>query len=495
MTATTPTAEPAIPEPAVEPTLKKKVIRGSVQTLLFYGSSQALRLASNLVLTRLLTDGPEAFAAMALCFVWLEGIELFSDVGIRPAIVQSKHGDDQTFLDTAWTIQVARGLAIWLVTLLLTPVLVWTYGKYPETAAMMPVIGLAAVVSGFYSTKVFTAMRAMRPLQAAAVQLGGQVATTATMIGVAWATGSVWALVAGALVNPLVQVLIGHFALPGPVNRFRFVKEHARALFRYGRWVFVSTMFTFLARQTDRLVLPALISKYAFGVYNIALVGLAMCVEVVSHVVEWVAFPAFARKHNAGEPVGDVFQRVTLILQLGAGAMVAGLIAGGPALVEFLYDDRYVAAGWMLRLLGFGAWFTVLESCCASLLKAVAANQWMAAGHGTKFGVQLVAMPLGYWLGGLDGALGAIVVADVARFLVASWGIERLGYAFVWRSVGLTALLVASVGLGLWEEAHLDRHLPAFVRAALIGGAAALPWVAAAGVVLLRARRLARRAE
>ena len=92
--------------------LNARFMRSSVFTLGGYGLGQALRLLSNLLLTRLLF--PEAFGMMALVAVIMQGLAMFSDVGVSPAIMRSSRGDDQRFLDTAWTIQVIRGGVLWL---------------------------------------------------------------------------------------------------------------------------------------------------------------------------------------------------------------------------------------------------------------------------------------------------------------------------------------------------------------------------------------------
>ena len=76
--------------------------------------SQLLRLASNLLLTRFLL--PEAFGLMAVITTLLM---LFSDIGSGTVIVQSRRGDDKTYLQTAWTLQVIRGIALWLVSILI----------------------------------------------------------------------------------------------------------------------------------------------------------------------------------------------------------------------------------------------------------------------------------------------------------------------------------------------------------------------------------------
>jgi len=82
------------------------VQRGSVVSLGSYVLTQVLRLGSNLILTRLLFQ--EVFGLTALIQVVLVGLHLFSDVGIGPSIVQNEKGAKPEFLDTAFTVQLAK---------------------------------------------------------------------------------------------------------------------------------------------------------------------------------------------------------------------------------------------------------------------------------------------------------------------------------------------------------------------------------------------------
>ena len=85
--------------------LLARVLRSASWVMFGYGGSQALRLAANLILARLLF--PEAFGLMALINVIIMGLALFSDTGINAAITQSARGDDPDFLDTAFSIPLS----------------------------------------------------------------------------------------------------------------------------------------------------------------------------------------------------------------------------------------------------------------------------------------------------------------------------------------------------------------------------------------------------
>jgi O-antigen/teichoic acid export membrane protein len=136
--------------------LMGRALRGSALTAGSFVIAQGLRLASNLVLTRLLF--PEAFGLMALVSVVLVGLQMFSDTGVGPAISRSPRGDDPVFLDTAWTINVLRGGLLWLLAAALSVPLAALW-QAPELRQLLPVAGLTLLIAGFNPTRIDTANR------------------------------------------------------------------------------------------------------------------------------------------------------------------------------------------------------------------------------------------------------------------------------------------------------------------------------------------------
>src|SRR4051812_6014984 len=66
--------------------------------------SQVIRLATNIVLTKLLF--PDAFGLMSVVNIMITALGLFSDIGVARSIVQSPRGEEPAMLDTAWTVQI-----------------------------------------------------------------------------------------------------------------------------------------------------------------------------------------------------------------------------------------------------------------------------------------------------------------------------------------------------------------------------------------------------
>src|SRR5688572_13860724 len=105
---TPPAAETAQPRRS----LRQLAIRATVWTIAATYAGQALRLASNLILTRLLF--PEAFGVMAILLLILQSLNLFSDIGIQQSLILHPLGVERRFCNTAWTLQIVRGVCLWL---------------------------------------------------------------------------------------------------------------------------------------------------------------------------------------------------------------------------------------------------------------------------------------------------------------------------------------------------------------------------------------------
>ena len=64
--------------------------------------------------------------------------------------------------------------------------------------------------------------------------------------------------------------MISFCIIPDLRPRFVLDKECVHSLLHFGKWILVGTVLTFLATQSDRLILGKLISLEALGVYGVA---------------------------------------------------------------------------------------------------------------------------------------------------------------------------------------------------------------------------------
>lgn len=438
--------------------LKKLAIRGAVWTIVSYGASQVMRFGSNLILTRLLV--PELFGLMALVTTFIVGLNLFSDIGAGPSIIQNKRGDDPDFLNTAWTLQVMRGFVLWVCCLIIA----WPISQFyrdPRLLWLIPLVGASTIISGFSSTAVFSLNRHMDIGKLTIFQFTTQALSIVVTIVWAFFSPTIWALVGGQLSSSLIRMVWSHFLIPGKRNRFAWDKDALQDLFTFGRWIFISTAMTFLAGQADRLILGRLLSFQMLGVYTVAFTLSDMPRQIVGAINSKVLFAATSKLVSLPRETfrAKILGKRKLIIAVLALAL-AVLITVGDLLILALYDDRYAQAGWMLPILGLGLWPRLLSQTIDPSLLALGKPFYVATGNFLKFVFMIIGLPLGFYLGQVQGAIIVIALNDIPYYAAVTYGLWREGMSCVWQDLQATGLFLAALALLLFGRHLLGFGLP-----------------------------------
>ena len=413
-----------------------------------------IRFGSNLIITRLLL--PEHFGLMALVTTFQVGLALFSDTGVGPNIVQNPHSEEPRFFNTAWTVQVIRGVLLWVVLSLLAWPLSRLYHQ-PQLLTLLPVAGLMALFGGLESTRGLMLNRHLSFLAITLLELATQVVNVSAMIGLALAWRSVWVLVLSSVLAALVRTILSHTIVPGPPNRFAWDPAARRSLFEFGRWIFVSTALTFLATQSDRLILGKLVSVAQLGFYSIAASLAAVPLQIVQRLGTLVFFPvvATAMRQADHDPTSIRTNRTNLLLAM-APLMALG-VALSPALVRLLYRPNFHPVGMLAAYLCIGTWLTMVSTSYGVVLLAGARPKYMSLGQLLK--VILLVVPA--WLAASRfGAAGVAVVVSLSELgliAVSMVGCWRFRVVSVGWDLGMTIAGAALVGVFLLLHSLLLR--------------------------------------
>ncbi|OIQ30556.1 MAG: polysaccharide biosynthesis protein [Alphaproteobacteria bacterium MedPE-SWcel] len=394
--------------------LMARVIRSTSWIILGFGAAQILRLASNLLLTRILF--PEAFGLMALVAVITIGLSLFSDMGISNAIAQSARGDDPDFLDTAWTVQILRGGLLWALTGALSLPTALFYDA-PELAYCLPVAGIGLALQGLTPTKVETAYRHLLVGRVTAINIIAQGFGIISMVALAIWTQSVIALAVGSALQEGAKLILSHKMLPGRSNRFRWEPAATRDLIGMGKWIFLSTACFFLTTQGDRAILGKYLTLEAMGVYNIAFFLASFPVQLGQAVNQRLMIPVYRDKPAHSKPENRKRQRQLRFGLTGGILSMLWLMAwAGPWLTSVMYDQRYSHAGPIIVLLA--------SSLAPSIIVLTYDRASLAAGDtrgfffytATRAAIQTALFLWGMSQFGLVGGIAAMGVAVILAY-------------------------------------------------------------------------------
>lgn len=396
-----------------------RVLRGGSWMVIGYGGNQALRLAANLILTRLLF--PEAFGLMTLVNVILVGLQMFSDFGLVPAISQNPRGDDPDFLDTAWTIQVIRGAGLWLMTCLLA----WPAAQFynePDLMYYLPIAGVTMLISGFNTMAIETANRHLLVGRLTILDLTSQVLGMIAMVWLAWLTQSVVALILGGIVQTTVRWFLTWYLLPGHRNSFRLEKEAAHTLLHFGKWLFFSTVFWFFTSQGDRVILGKFLPLEILGLYNIGYFLASFPTLMAQNINGRLMIPVY-RDNPAGLSRKNFLnlRKMRSGITLGLLTLSMGFAFAGPALVDLMYDPRYTLSGPMVTLIAClltPAMITVTYDQAALSAGDSRSYFWYSL---VRAAAQIGSILLGAMHFGLIGAIVGMGVASVLSYPMLIW--------------------------------------------------------------------------
>lgn len=426
--------------------LKLRALVGTAWTMGDYFVGRGLALACNVVLSYFIA--PEAFGLMTTVSVFLMGLQMFSDIGIGPNIIFSKRGDDPQFLNTAWTIQVLRGTALFIMSC----VIAWpvaTFYQTPQLLYLLPVCGFTSVIQGFTSTSLITLNRKMKLAAFTILDTAGQVLQVLAMVACAyWISRDVWALVIGTYVSSLFRVGYSHMLEREHRNRFAWNKEDAQSMFRFGRWIFVSTVLTFFASQLDRLMFAKRLGMATAGIYGNAVQFAVVPQQLIKKVGSVVLFPVLAEVvRERPHELPSRFERARRPLIAVSLFAIVTLILIAKPLINLLYDDQYQKAGPMLQILCVGVMGGLLNSTYGSALLALGKTFIIMLLLAVQIGILIVSTSIGYRMHGEIGFIWGVALVEWLNFPLTAYMMSRFG--LFQPKVDILAILISATAIVL----------------------------------------------
>ncbi|MGF1543124.1 MAG: oligosaccharide flippase family protein [Parvularculaceae bacterium] len=339
--------------------LRSRFIKGGAWTIGGLGANNLLRLASNLVMTRLLM--PEAFGLMAIAATLQYWLTMMSDVGLNASVMRHKDDADGSFMSTVFVTQIGRNarmaVALLVVAASLGPLR--AAGALPPSSvfadpllpAFVAAVALAAVIRGFNSMRSMLHQKALNMGPITRVDLAAQVIAFATMASAAALGAGPLSLALGVIANAVWTTAASYLVLKGPRARLGFNRAHFGTIFHYGKWIVVSSTFGALAARGAQFIFGWTLDATAFSFYAIATIWTLAAGGVVLALIRKVTFPVFAEiQRERPKALANAYRRV----RAGVEALSIALFVGAFALADFgvdlLYEDRYAPVAFYIKL-------------------------------------------------------------------------------------------------------------------------------------------------
>jgi len=459
-----------------------------------------LRAVSQIVLAGLLF--PEHWAVIAKLRVLLVAVEMLSEVGIRGSVVFHKHGTSPSFLNTAWTLQIVRGVVMWLVCCALAAPAVWWF-REPMLLWLVPVAGLESVNNGFLSVGIYTRQRKLKLALPVILEWIGLTISIATSIAWAIVHKSPWALAMGPLVGGLVKTSLSHVLVSEVRLRLQWDRGAVRSLVDFGKWVYAGTTASFVAQQFLVFYLGRFVINAILGPYQLAWALALQASKPLTMISNQVLIPLFAESGRSSpeEHRRKVDQAMHRYLPIALLISVS-LALVCPAFFGIFYREEYHEAGMMGRYLAIVIWFMVLQHVPRGAMLSVGNSRGVCYMMAANAVVTIAGCIGGYlWgdelgVGALRGAIlgnaiGNVVGCVVGVMMTSRQGIEVGRSMFKYSIAFIGFFLIGVLVDELLRAAHpaFDSIVASILSTAILAvPLSLLAWQRTLKVVLLERR-------
>lgn len=199
-------------------------------------------------------------------------------------------------------------------------------------------------------------------------------------------------------------------------------------MFRFGRWIFMSTVLTFLAGQLDKLLIASHLGMATVGIYNIAWQFAMVPQQLLKKVGAMVVFPVLAevaREHPEQLPRQFKRVRYPLILVSLTGIVVVMVLA--KPFINLLYRGPFQNAGSMLQVLAVGVMGGLLNSTYGSALLALGKTFDIMLLLAVQIVILVVGTTIGYAWHGEMGFIWGVALVEWLNYPMTAFMMRRVG--------------------------------------------------------------------
>jgi O-antigen/teichoic acid export membrane protein len=363
--------------------------------------------ARTLVLARLLS--PQDFGAMGTALVVLAAIEAFTGTGFETALLQ-RRGDVDGLYDSAFTIQLMRGVALAALLWMVAPSAA-AFFHGPVLEPVLRAIGVVLILRGLANPAKLRLFRELRydtlfwwSLPEIAVGLG-----SAVVLGIV--LRNVWALVIPIIASQAVATVVSHI-LAQRRPRLALDRAGIREVAHYSKWVFATQAVTFLSLQGDNGFVAKALGIGSLGFYQVAFRIAELPVTGFTEVVSQVALPSLSALHGERDRLRSWYLRAQRVVLMVHGAFVALILLFGGPLTRALLGPRWMPIVPALKILVVAMLLRSVVAMAGTLFNAVGEPRLAYRLHAIRLAIMAAAIyPLSRLMGDLEGVAAAVLIS------------------------------------------------------------------------------------
>jgi lipopolysaccharide exporter len=393
--------------------LQRRAIRGGFWILTLRIAQQILALVRLVILARLLS--PNDFGLMGIALLTMAIIDTLTQTGFELALVQRKE-QTETYLDSAWTVGIIRGLVLFALLQVLAPYAA-SFFKALEAETLIRAIGVSLLLRGFANIGTVYFQKELQFGKQFIYQFSGRFADFVVAVIAAFILRNVWVLVLAFLAGDAVRLLIS-YAIHPYRPRLSLDAGKARELFTFGKWILGSSTVLFFLNEGDKAFIGRVVGSTMLGFYQMAYRISNLPATEFAQVISLVTIPAYSKLQDRLAKLREAYLRVLQITAFISIPLAGLILILAPGLTRIFLGEKWMAAAAPMQALAVWGAARSIISTTGPVFVAVGKPRLMTKYQSIQLCTLVVLIyPLSrHW--GILGTASAVALAGLASSIL-----------------------------------------------------------------------------
>ena len=328
--------------------LKTKVAKGAIWTLMEKMSTQAVQFVVGMVLARLLT--PNDYGTVALTGIFFAVAGVLVDGGFGGALIQKKDADDLDY-NSVFYLNVTLALVAYAAIFFAAP---WI-ARFYKTSELVAIVRVSSIMFIFNAVNAIqNAELTKKMLFHLSFRISLITTFTSAICGVtlAFMGYGVWALIWSSLITGFVGV-IARWLIIAWRPRLMFSWKRLKPLFSYGWKMAISGLLDTFFKNLNGLVIGRLYSRADLAYVNKGNALPNMAMGEIDATIGRVSFPALVQFQSDKMRLRDAMRRMMMCSTFLVLPFMVLVAACAHSELRLLYGSQWTSAAPYMMLACF----------------------------------------------------------------------------------------------------------------------------------------------
>lgn len=390
---------------------KKEFLSGVFYTSIAKYIGLFVSLLITFILARLLT--PEDFGVIAIAYMIINFINLLTDFGFGPAIVQIELDDrDIGSLFSLTTIVGAiAGLIVFFVA---TPISI--YYANDALVGIVRILALNVLFASLNTVPYALLLKAKRFKSIAIRTLITQIGAGIIAVTLAYFGYGVYSLAVQSIIGVILGFAFNYYCAPIKVG-IPVYKNTVRKVFSFSIYQFLASVFQFFTKDIDKPIVGRFFNMQLLGYYEKSYRLMQLPVGNLSSVFAPVMQPVFRDFRDNMIEMKNKYGKLLEYMSIVSFPLSVFLFFEASDLILLCYGKQWINAIEPFRMLSFSVGFQILLMTTGPLCQSCGKVKVMFINNLVEFVIVIASLLVGIYFESIRTVAIAISIGILVRFI------------------------------------------------------------------------------